>query len=339
MVKTILAVLIAAVPAGAAEFGLNRAEIPALRELPVAEAPAPAPALPAGFTDRRGTEMNCVSAYDPEGSVAIAFDPQWGMLDRISLEGRPMWQYDGGVTDYRSVHQNGKDLIARSGFLQALLKKAGATAAYDSANLTLSAKGFYPTPEAALAKIEDDGAGIVYVDLLKDGRPAGTALFAGWGGIFKDCRPAVVRHGAKAEIALDGMEDRNAETVQKPENSYMFVMDGSAWETDFMRLDGFYANGTDMDYEVGLKPAFFRHVQVSLTGPLNLQPGDAFLFSVAAEGDPATGAKKLEYDYWVKTTDGRLTGWQVLNYSVRVEYVRGGPDSINARVVFHVTPR
>lgn len=202
MIKTILAVLIAAVPAGAGEFTLDRQLAGTLPAVAVPAAPLPAAAatgeaksvvpLPASFTDWRGKEMTCVSAYDPEGSVTVAFDQQWGILHRISLDGRPMWQYDGGVTDFRSIHLDGKDLIARTGFLQDLLKKAGLTAAYDSANLTLSAKGFYPTPEAALAKIGDDGSGIVYVDLLKGGRQAGTALFAGWGGIF-NCRPAASR--------------------------------------------------------------------------------------------------------------------------------------------------
>lgn len=41
--KSLLSVLLAASPAMAGEFGLNRAEIPALREIPVAEAPQPAP--------------------------------------------------------------------------------------------------------------------------------------------------------------------------------------------------------------------------------------------------------------------------------------------------------
>lgn len=209
MIKTTLAVLIAAAPAGAGEFTLDRQLAGTLPAAAVPAVPLPAAAgageakggtpLPASLADWRGKEMTCVSAYDPEGRVTIAFDPQWGVLHRISLEGRPMWQYDGGVTDYRSVHPDGKALIAGTGFLQDLLKKAGLTAACDSAVLTLSAKGFYPTPEAALAKIGDDGAGIVYVDLRKDGRQAGTALFAGWGGIFKDCRPAAGKAEGKAE--------------------------------------------------------------------------------------------------------------------------------------------
>lgn len=42
--KSLLSVLLAASPAMAGEFGLNRAEMPDLREIPVAEAPQPAPA-------------------------------------------------------------------------------------------------------------------------------------------------------------------------------------------------------------------------------------------------------------------------------------------------------
>ena len=136
------------------------------------------------------TSLKCKSPYSADVNAEVFFDDQ-GLLTKFSINNEYGWEMSN--EDDQTIDQNVLKLIPNNGFLTAMKNTSKVKAGtYNKATLKIitSKKPNGPaTTESQLEIISDDGAGVAFLQFSSDTNSnVGNALFAGWGGLYYDCK-------------------------------------------------------------------------------------------------------------------------------------------------------
>lgn len=146
----------------------------------------------AGISFGSETSVLCSAVNVPGTSAQITYG-EYGEIDNIKVNNIVSWSFDGS-NESQTMFADVLPLIKDSGVLQELMKHSKVKkGTYKTATLRIIVSK--PTPNRTLSAEEqleiigDDGAGIAFLQ-FRDGaqKDVGNALFAGWAGIYNNCK-------------------------------------------------------------------------------------------------------------------------------------------------------
>ncbi|MDX9732133.1 MAG: hypothetical protein RBT63_10210 [Bdellovibrionales bacterium] len=138
--------------------------------------------------------LTCESVNDTSFKIGVDLGAVGEIIQIYSEEGR-IYEVDSNA-DISAVYFNVKDEIASYPLALDVAKHAlAAGQTYDAvqASVVTHAKGLSAwarmgaTFASQMSSASDSGTGILLLQYLEADKPVGAAIFAGWGGVFKNC--------------------------------------------------------------------------------------------------------------------------------------------------------